>query len=89
MDETLANLLVQFWMTGDRDTAKVLADRLQELPAEQVAEALVEFRRLVVGLPYFIEAMRRVGESMAGAVGAIGHDMAEAVPQQEQENFPL
>jgi len=34
VDQQLASLLVNFWTTGDLDSAKVLADRVQELPAE-------------------------------------------------------
>ena len=55
MDQQLASLLVSFWTTGDHDSARVLADRLTEMPAEDVAAALVRFRVLVQVTPAMFE----------------------------------
>jgi len=57
VDQQLTGLLVQFWATGDHDSARVLADRFQELSAEQVAEALVKFWALARA----VQALGEVG----------------------------
>jgi len=55
VDQQLASLLVSFWTTGDHDSARVLADRLTEMPAEDVAAALVRFRVMVQVTPAMFE----------------------------------
>ena len=71
MDQQLASLLVSFWTTGDHDSARVLADRLQEMPAEDVAVALVRFRVLVQVTPAMIDAGRAAFDGAPGAFAAI------------------
>jgi len=44
MDQDLLELLDAWWGTGDLDAARVVADRLQELPSEKVARTLLVFR---------------------------------------------
>ena len=86
MDQQLASLLVTFWAEGDLDSAKVLADRLQELPAADIAQALVEFRTAVKVAPMVAEAasiglegVRAALKAFASAVGRLS---------EQGENFP-
>ena len=87
MDQQLANLLDSFWTSGDPDATRVLADRLMELPAEEVAVALVKFRTAL-----------RAGSATSGA-GTVAYEsataafraFAEALPSllpDEDTNFP-
>jgi len=67
MDKTLADLFTAWWASGDRDAALVLADRLQELSAEQVADALSAFRQAATNAVALGEAYRDIGERFANA----------------------
>jgi len=58
VDQQLVSLLGSFWTTSDPDAARVLADRLTEMPAEDVAAALIRFRVLVQVTPAMIDAGR-------------------------------
>ena len=69
--QQLASLLVSFWTTGDHDSARVLADRLTEMPAEDVAAALVRFRVMVQVTPAMIDAGRAAFDGAPGAFAAI------------------
>jgi hypothetical protein len=45
MDRTLADLFTAWWLSGDKDAGRVLADRLRKLPSsDDVAGVLEEFR---------------------------------------------
>jgi len=76
-----------WWASGDRDAALVLADRLQQLDAEQVAEALLQFRAAALQLPVPAEAARRAAETVVGGVGSFARALAPAAAER-QENFP-
>ena len=100
MDQQLTSLLGSFWSTGDPDAARVLADRLQELPAEDVAEALVRFRTVLQVLPALVEAgrlavggARDVFRAITEALRALPPEevtrLVQAVPPEGEEcNFP-
>jgi len=62
MDRTLAALLVNWWTSGERGAALVLADRLHELSSEQIADTLQRFR-----------AATATSSATAGALQALGH----------------
>src|SRR5262245_15262330 len=65
MDKTLAGLLTPWWISGDKDAARLLADPLQQLSAEDVAEVLTEFRATATPAPQLADAFRFIGTSLA------------------------
>jgi len=67
MDKTLADLFTAWWASGDRDAARVLADRLQELPAETLADSLQGFRQAATNAVVLVEPFRDIGERFANA----------------------
>jgi len=85
MDTRPADLLTAWWESGDKDSARVLADRLAELDSATVAEALVEFRTAALAAP--ADEASRLG---LAAVRAFLKAFAEALGQlpHEAENFP-
>ena len=87
MDKMLADLFAAWWVSGDKDAARVLADRLQELDAEQVAEALLQFRAAALQLPVPTEAARRAAEAVVAGVGSFDRALAQAAAERH-ENFP-
>ena len=86
MDQQLASLLLNFWRAGTLDSAKVLADRLQELPAEDVAQALVEFHQLVKVTPALAQVSRSALEGVRAALRPFAEFVGRLRP--EQENLP-
>ncbi|HKB35358.1 MAG TPA: hypothetical protein VKD72_02825 [Gemmataceae bacterium] len=67
MDKLTGDLWAAWWETGDRDAARVLADRLQELPAETLADSLQGFREAATNAIVLGEASRDIGERFANA----------------------
>jgi len=86
VDQQLASLLVTFWAEGDLDSAKVLADRLQELPAADIAQALVEFRTAVKVAPMVAEAASIGLEGVRAAIKAFASAVGRL--SEQGENFP-
>jgi hypothetical protein len=84
MDKTLSDLFTAWWMTGDKDAARVLADRLQELSSEQVAEVLMTFRDTVHTLPALADQFRRVGEAMGRAFETLARALAGEQPPRPE-----
>jgi hypothetical protein len=77
MDKTLAALFTAWWTTGERDAALVLADRLHELPSEQVADVLLAFRSTINTLPLVAETFARACEAMKAAFAALERMLEE------------
>jgi len=91
MDKTLADLFTSWWVSGKRDVATVLADRLQELDSEQIADVLLQFRSAVTTLPALVHAFRlsveRMGPAFQGIAYALSAAVSEEPPEQQGEGF--
>jgi hypothetical protein len=78
-------------VSGKRDVAKVLADRLQELDSEQIADLLLQFRSVVTPLPGLVNAFRlsveRMGPAFQGIARALTAAVPEEPPEQQGEGF--
>jgi hypothetical protein len=71
VDETLRGLFRQWLITGDREAALVLADRLHELSSEQVAETLLAVRT-DCGWIKIDDGLMRCAVSLSSLLGAHG-----------------
>ena len=85
MDKTLADLFTSWWVSGTQDAAKVLADRLQELDSEQIADVLLRFRSVNTTWPALVNALRLSVERMGPAYQEIARALTAAVPEEPPE----
>jgi len=88
MSPQLSSLLANFWREGDLDSPRVLADKLQELPAAEVAEALVHFRTVVSAGQALGEVGKVAFESAAAAFRAFAEALPSLLPDEDTNSPP-
>jgi len=65
----------------DKETARVLADRLQQMPAGDIAETLLQCRAMTQA-PQLAAAFRQIGQTMTNAFQAIAAALGDMPARQ-------